>query len=63
MKFGFDWPSVFCGEDVQRVWTMDERWACLHYKLTHETKGSGELKKKRLAAEFRKIVWQPYLFL
>ena len=49
MKFGFDWPSGFGGEDVLRVWMTDgRRWmdnrACLYYKLTHETKGSGELR-------------------
>ena len=49
MKFGFDWPSSFW-EDVWRVWTTDGRndGDCLYYKLTHEPKGSGELKSNQL---------------
>ena len=33
MKYDFDWPSAFCGEDVWRVWTTE---AYLYYKLTNE---------------------------
>ena len=52
MKFGFDWPSGFGEEDLWKWWTLDDDeqrrrtddgpW--LHYKLTNEPKGSGELK-------------------
>ena len=34
MKFDFDWPSGFWGEDIWRVWTTE---AYLSYKLTNET--------------------------
>ena len=27
MKFGFDWPSGFWGEDVRSMWTTDGRWS------------------------------------
>ena len=45
MKFDFDWPSGFWGEDVERVWTTDGQQSLpIYYKLTYEPKGSGELK-------------------
>ena len=40
MKFGFDWPNGFGEENGGRM--DDGPW--LHYKLTNEPKGSGELK-------------------
>ena len=59
-KFGSDWPCSFW-EDVWRVWTTDWRTddgACLYYKLTHEPKGSGELKTCAMFKKDRyKIVW------
>ena len=49
IKFGFDWPSGFRGEDLRNCGrTYDERrtdarsWPS--YKLTLEPNGSGELK-------------------
>ena len=47
MKFGFNWPSGFRGEDVLKCWCTTDSGPCLYYKLTSEPKGSGELKKKK----------------
>ena len=51
MKFGFNWPRGFKGEDVLKMLTDDVRGtaeACQYYKLTSEPKGSGELKTKKI---------------
>ena len=46
MKFGFDWPSGFWGEDVGRVWTMNKgSWQSLPI-APHEPKGSDELNTR-----------------
>ena len=49
IKFGFDWPSGFRGEDFLKWWTtttMTDARAWAYYKLTYEPFGSGELKMK-----------------
>ena len=47
LKFGFDWPCGF-GEDVSKWWTSTtDDGACLYNKLSHEPKGSDELKCNR----------------
>ena len=46
MKFGFNRPSGFRGEDVWKCWHtthIHTTEAYLYYKLTNEPKGSGEL--------------------
>ena len=56
MKFDFDWPSGFIGEecgrrsrhDVQQCVVRRKAEAYLSYKLTNEPKGSGELKFENL---------------
>ena len=44
MKFGFNQPSGFRGENVDIQRTTE---AYLYYKLTNEPKGSGELIKRK----------------
>ena len=43
MKFGFNRPSGFRGDDVWKCWQHTNVKAYLYYKLIHEPKGSGEL--------------------
>ena len=43
VKFDFDWPSGFWGEDVWRMW-MTTMLAYLSYKLTNKPSAQGELK-------------------
>ena len=42
MNFGFDWPS----ETFEECGRQTDDAVCLHFKLTYESKGSGELKKQ-----------------
>ena len=68
MKFGFDWPSAFRGEDVWKVWTTtttttartDDR-AWVYYKLTCEPSAQVSLrlrwaKKQILIHVFKTLV-------
>ena len=43
IKYGFDWPSGFGGEDILKWWTTTtttttttDAGACVYYKLTYE---------------------------
>ena len=52
MKFGVDWPSVFLIRCLMSGWQKTDGWRmdngdCPWCKLTHEPKGSGELKSNR----------------
>ena len=47
MKFSFNRPSGFRGEDADaRIHIIRTTEAYLYYKLTNDTKGSGELKSR-----------------
>ena len=42
MKFSFNWPNGFWGEDVLKCWRTTDSGQCLYYKLTSEPKGTKE---------------------
>ena len=44
MKFCFDWPTGFLEKTFEECGQQKDDGVCLYYKLTYDSKGSGELK-------------------